>query len=185
MNIKSLVSFVSRLSKRERIIFYVTISVVGLVLLDRIILSPILSKIDSLNEAISTQEDAIKQSLLIVTQEERIDKETDRYVAYLSKPQTEEKLITAFLKEIETLAKKSSVYLIDIKPSGKSEQNGTTQHFLKLDFEAQMEEVFNFFYNVTNFKNLIKVEGFQIRPKSTGSSVIICTMSISKSIILE
>jgi len=44
MNIKSILSFVTKLSKRERTIFYVTVSVVSLVLLDRMILSPILAK---------------------------------------------------------------------------------------------------------------------------------------------
>jgi len=185
MQIKSILSFITRLSKRERIIFYVTIGIVTLVLLDRMLLSPILVKVSSLGEAIKAKEETIEQSLLIVNQEERIEGESSRYTSFLSAPQTEEKTITAFLKEIETLAKKSSIYLTDIKPAGKEVEGTVVQHFIKLNFEAQMEQVFNFFYNVTNFELLIKIEDFQIRPKSEGSSVIICSISISKTIILE
>jgi len=186
MNIlQSAVAFVSRLSKRERLIFYVTVSVIGLGVLDRLILSPILDRINNLSEAIRTQEETIEQSLLIVTQEKRIEGESSLYAAYLSKPQPEEKAITAFLKEVEMLAKKSSVYLIDIKPAGKDIDVETVQYFVKLNFEAQMEQVIKFFYNVSNFEQLIKIEEYQIRPKSTGSSVILCSTTISKSIILE
>ena len=119
MSMKSILSFVTRLSKRERIIFFLTVSVVSLVLLDRVILTPILDRVGSLGETIQVKEEAIEQSLLIITQEQRIEEEKDRYSSFLSKPQTEEKEITAFLQEIETLAKKSSIYLTDIKPSGK------------------------------------------------------------------
>ena len=52
MNIKSLLSFVTKLSPRERIIFYATVGVVSLVLLDRFILSPILNKISFLDQSI-------------------------------------------------------------------------------------------------------------------------------------
>jgi len=185
MQIKAILSFVTRLSKRERTIFYVTVGVVSLVLLDSVIISPILGRVSSLSEAIQTKEETIEQSLLIVTQEKRIDEEKDRYSPFLSKPQPEEKVITAFLKEVETLAKKSSIYLTDIKPSGKEVEGAVVHQFLRLNFEAQMEQVFNFFYNVTNFEQLIKIEDYQIRPKTEGSSIIICNISISKTIILE
>jgi len=185
MNIKSILSFITRLTKRERMIFYTTVGIISLVLLDRTMLSPILDRVNSLGEAIRAKEESIEQSLLIVNQEERIEGESNLYTSFLSEPLTEEKTITKFLKEVETLAKRSSVYLIDIKPTGKDVEGAVVQHFVKLNFEAQMEEVFNFFYNVTNFELLIKIEDYQIRPKSVGSSVIVCNIVISKTIILE
>jgi len=166
MNIKSILSFITRLTKRERIIFYATIGIVGLVFLDRTMLSPILDKVNSLSEAVQAKEESIEQSLLIVNQEERIKGESSLYTSFLSEPQAEEKTITAFLKEVETLAKKSSVYLIDIKPTGKEVEGAIVQHLVKLNFEAQMEQVFNFFYNVTNFELLIKIEDYQNRLKT-------------------
>jgi hypothetical protein len=185
MNIKSILSSISRLSKRERTILYATLFVVGLVLLDRLMLSPILSKIQALNETISLQEDTIEQSLLIVMQEERIEGESKQYVSYLSQPQGEEKEVTAFLKEVENVAKKSAVYLIDIKPAGKDVDGVSSRYFVKLNFEAQMEQVFNFFHNITNSQQLLKIEGYEINPKTEGTSVVTCSTSISKAIIPE
>ncbi len=188
MNVKLIVSFVSKLSKRERAIFYVTVFVVGLILLDRLILSPILSKIDELDVTIETQEEAIKMSMLMVAQEDRIEGESKKYTAFLSKPQIkEEEILNPFKQEVENMAKKSSVYLIDIKSAGKnvSADKTSTRYFVKLNFEAQMEQVFHFFHSITNHKELLKVESYQINPKSEGSSVVTCSMSISKTIIPE
>jgi len=185
MQIKFLISFISKLSPRERIVFYATIGVVSMVLLDRMMVTPILNKINSLSEAIRSTEEEIEQSLIIVTQEKKIEGEASQHSSYLSKPEAEEKVITAFLKEIETLAKKSSVYLVDIKSSGRNVDGEVVKHFVKLNFEAQMEEIINFFYNVTTLEQLVKIEGYQVRPKSEGSSIIVCSISISKTVIYE
>ena len=185
MGIKSIVAIISRLSKRERTVLYATAFFIGLLLLDRLVLSPILSKINELNETISLQEEAIKQSLLIVTQEKRIEGESNLYISYLSQPEGEEKEVTKFLKEVENIAKKSSVYLVDIKPAGKDVDGVSTRYFLKLNFEAQMEQAFSFFHNITNYDQLLKIEGYEINPKTEGTSVITCSTSISKALIPE
>ena len=185
MNLKSILSFVAKLSKRERLIFYVTVAVVGLGALDKFILSPILHKISHLTEVIVQQEEEIKQSLIILSEEKRIDEETKAYKSFLSPAKTEEKTITEFLKEVENIAKESSVYLIDMKPTIKSEEAASTKYFVRLNFEAQMEQVMNFFYHVSIFNQLIKIEDFQLRPKTEGSSIISCDMSVSKAIVPE
>ena len=80
--------------------------------MDWLILSPILSKIDELDTTIQSQEEAIVQSLLIVTQEDRIQKKSKQYTSYLSNPLPEEKEVTAFLKEVENIAKRSAGDLV-------------------------------------------------------------------------
>lgn len=185
MNLKSILSFVAKLSKRERTIFYMTVAVVGLGVMDKFVLSPILHKITHLTEVIMQQEEEIKQSLIIKSEENRIVEETKAYKPYLSQALTEEKTITEFLKEVENIAKQSSVYLIDMKPTVKNEDVASSKYFVRLNFEAQMEQVMNFFYHVSTFNQLIKIEEFQLRPKTEGSSIISCDMSISKAIVLE
>ncbi|MBN1870246.1 MAG: hypothetical protein JW847_06715 [Candidatus Omnitrophica bacterium] len=185
MPVKFIVSYISKLSKRERTIFYITAIVAGLVLLDRLILAPILSKIHELNETITLQEQAIEQSLLVVMQEDRVKEESKLYAPYLSKPEGEEKEVTAFLKEIENIAKQSSVYLVDIKPAGKDVDGVATRHYAKLNYEAQMEQVFNFFHSITSAGQLLKIESYDIRPKTEGGSIVTCSVSVSKTIIPE
>lgn len=179
----SFLSFITKLEKRERVILYITLTVLVLVLLDRVVLSQIFSRIHRLDRKISDQEERIRNSLIITTQEDRILKEWAFYKPYLSVTDTEEKEITTFLKEVENYAKDSSVYLVDIKPAGKKEQGMTRQYFLKLQFEGLMEQVFNFFYVIENSKELLKIDTYQIQPKSEKSSIVTCSMSVSKTII--
>ena len=125
------------------------------------------------------------ESSSAVMQEKRIKGESKQYASFLSKPETEEKEVTKFLKEVENIAKQSSVYLVDIKPAGKDVDGVATRYFVKLNFEAQMEQIINFFHSITNFKNLLKIEGYEIMPKAEGTSVVTCSASISKAVMSE
>ena len=173
-------SFLARLSKREKLVFYATLGAVAFVLLDRLLLGPILSKVDQLDQDIKLEEEAIKNSLSILTQEKKITDERDKYTPYLSDQESEEKEKISFSKEIEDMAKKSSVYLVGIRPTGEKDESIGKRYFLDIELEAQMEQIFSFFYAIESSSKLFKIEKYYIRPKSAESSIATCSMSISK-----
>ena len=178
-----LASFLARLSKREKLAFYLTVGVVAVVLLDRLVLWPILYKMDQLDRDIRLEEEAIKNSLSILTQEKKITDERDKYTPYLSEQESEEKEKISFSKEIEDLAKKSSVYLIGIRPTGEKDEDVAKRYFLDIELEAQMEQIFALFYAIESSGRLFKIEKYYIRPKAAESSIATCTMSVSKVVL--
>ncbi|MCM8797551.1 MAG: type 4a pilus biogenesis protein PilO [Candidatus Omnitrophica bacterium] len=179
-NIHTFYAFVSRLSKRERIIFYLAASFISLTLLDRLIISPIHSKIKSLNEEIQERESAIKKNLHILSQKDRISSEILKYASFLNSAKSEEEEITALLKEIEDLANKSSIYLVDMKPAGLKSTDSSKKYLISLNCEAQMEHLSDFMYNIENSNKLLIIERYQISPKSKESSVATCSISVAK-----
>lgn len=181
--IQALYNFVAHLSKREKIIFYAAISFVSLTLLDRLIISPIYSKIKSLNEEVKEKESSIKKSLHILAQKERISSEIARYTSFLTSAKSEEEETTYLLKEIEGLANKAGVYLVDMKPGGLKDMGSSKKYLINLNCEAQMEQLFDFMYNIENSNKLLTIEKYQIGPKSKESSIARCSMSIAKIIM--
>lgn len=173
-------NFLAHLSKREKIIFYAAISFVSLTLLDRLIISPIYSKIKSLNEEIRERESSIKKNLHILAQKDRISFEIAKYTSFLNNAKSEEEEITSALKEIEGLANKAGVYLVDMKPVGLKPAGASKEYLINLNCEAQMEQLIDFMYNIENSNKLLTIEKYQISPKSKESSVVRCSMSIAK-----
>jgi len=181
--LKRLSTFFSRLSKRERFILYCVFCFISLALLDRLILRPILSKVKSLNREIQSQEATIKKNLYILAKKDSILKEADEYVLYVTHEQSQEEEVLFLLKEIEKLANKASVYVIDIKSAGLEEDGMFRKYLVKLNCEAQMEQITRFFYDVESSNKLLKIEKYDIKPKTEGSSVLRCTTSISKAVL--
>jgi len=186
LKIQALYKFLSNLSKREKIIFYATTFFVLLAFLDRLIIYPIYSKIRSINNEVSEKESGIVQNLRILSQKDRIEYETKKYASFFNKSKSEEENMTSFFKEIENLANKSSLYVVDIKPAGAKEYKNKTQKLLvNLNCEGQMEQIMDFMYSIENSRGLLTIEKYQISPKSKESSIAQASISISKLVISD
>jgi hypothetical protein len=181
--IEKLFASFSRLSKRERLVLYGAVFFISFAFLDRLILGPILSRIKSLNEDIQDQKTMIKKNLHILAQKDRITKEMNKYTPFLMQAQSQEEEMVFLLKEIEELTNKCSVYVIDIKSAGLAEEGMFKKYLVRLNCEAQMEQLTQLFYELESSNSLLKIEKFDIRPKTAGSSVVRCTTSISKAVL--
>lgn len=184
LKLQVLQKFLSRLSKREKNIVYFSALLLLLLILDRIIIYPIYSKIKSLNNEIKAKELSISKNLRIVTQKQRILHETIQYASFLSNPESEEEGMTSLLKVIANIANKNSLYIIDMKPAGlKEDKNNIKRYLVNLSCEGQMEQIMDFMYNLENSNELLAVEKYQLNPKSKESSIAQCSMTISKIVI--
>ena len=180
-NLQILNVFLGKLSKKEKIVFYIAIFVVSLLILDRAIISPIFSKIRSLNKEIQDKQTTIKKNLRILSQKDRILQESSKYSSFLGQTKLgDDEQVTLVLKELESLANKSSVYLVDMKPAGIKESGSSKRIMVNLNCEAQMEQLVDFMYNMENSESLISIEKYQITPKAKESSVAKCSISVYK-----
>lgn len=173
-------TFLARLNKREKLVLYLAVVAISLTLLDRLIVAPITSKIQSLSNQINDKQAVIKRSLRILSQKDRILAEATKYNSYLDGLKSEDEEMTSILREIEGLANKSSVYLTDLKPAGVKDMGPFKKYFITLNCEAQAEQLVNFFYGIENSDKLLSIDKYQLMPKSSESSIARCTMTISK-----
>jgi hypothetical protein len=184
-NLQIIQSFLAHLSKKEKIIFYFTVFIISLLLLDRAIIFPVFSKIKSLNKEIQDEQADIKKNLRILAQKDRILTESSKYSSFLGDSQvSDDEQVTLVLKELESLASKSSVYLVDMKPGGIRESGSSKKILINLNCEAQMEQLVDFMYNMENSNSLISIEKYQLTPKTKESSVAKCSISVYKVVAL-
>lgn len=176
-------NFFLNLSKRERIIFCVTISFVSLLFLDRLVISPVFFKMQSLDKKIREKKASIKKTLRILAEKDRIEHEKNKFSPYSISASSKEERMTELLKEIESLANKALVYLIDIKPIGTKEDNLIQKYLVSIRFEAQMEQLINFIYNIESSEKLLTIERYRITTESKESSIVNCNMLVAQIVI--
>lgn len=183
--IKILNSLLSKLSKREKIVFYITVFFVFALIVSRLVLNPAISKIETLNKEISEQEENIKKSLLILSREGEIIAEHERYTSYFESEESKSEEPISFLKTIENLAQNSYVEIMDIKPASPQEGPLIKEHFISLSCEAAMEDLFNFLYSIEDSEQLLAIERIVVTPKEDEPDIVRCSMYISKVLILS
>jgi hypothetical protein len=181
LKLQPVLKLLSGLSKREKTILYTAIIALSLVALDKLIVFPVFSKIKSLDSAIKEGESGIARDMRMLAQKEKIILETKKYASYLNSPESEEEAMTSFLKEVENLANKSSLYIIDMKPMGvKAEKDNTKKYQLVLTCEGQMQQLIEFIYNIENLNALLNIERYQISPKNKDTGTVQCSITIAK-----
>lgn len=178
--IKKLLARYTRLSKREKQILYGTALVLGLLFTDRIIVGPVVYKMIQLDRQIQTEEAAIKKSLHILLRKDQIIEDGKKLTAYMVRSQDKEREMTHLLRELENIANRSKVNLVYVKPGSTQESQGMIRHLATLECEAQMPEVATFFHHIEGSDLLLKVEKYEIQPRSRDSSIARCVMTISK-----
>jgi Tfp pilus assembly protein PilO len=181
--LEDLSAFLAHLSKREKLILSYSFIFLSLAFLDRIILGTVSGKIKSLNQEIQTRQSEIKRNLRVLAQKKRIEIQRVNYSSYLEKEKSENEEVTVFLKEIESLASKSGISLVDIKPGGVKEISQSKKYLVNLNCEAKMEQIAEFMYNVESANKLLTIEKYQINPKSKDTNLARVSMVISKLVI--
>ena len=180
LNIQFFYKFLSRLSKRERFILYGTVCIVLLLVLDRLVIYPIFSKMDELNKEIKKKEVDIRKNLRILAHKDSILEERKRYASFLTSSKSEEEEMTSLLKEIEGLANNSSIDLVDMKPAGLQKEGSSERYVINLNCEADMENIVDFMYSIENSEKLLSIEKYKISPKSKDSEIAKCSITIFK-----
>jgi Tfp pilus assembly protein PilO len=153
-------------------------------IVSRLVLNPAISRIEALNKEIGEQEENIKKSLLILSRQDEIISENDKYLPYFENAESKTEEPILFLKTVENLAKNSSVEIMDIKPAAPEESESIKEYFVSLSCEAPMEKIFDFLYGVESSEQLLSVERIVITPKEDQTDIVRCSMYISKVLIL-
>ena len=179
-NLQAISKKITGLSARERAVFHLSVAFIFLMLLDRLIISPISSQIDALNKETQQEEAMIKKNLRLLAQKDKIVAQSSKFESYLNSSLSQDEEVTAMLKEIEDLANKNSVYLIDLKPGEVKQSGATRKYLINLSLEAQMDQLTVFMYGVESSDRLFTIEKYQIEPKARESSVARGSMIISR-----
>jgi Tfp pilus assembly protein PilO len=177
-------SFLDKFSKKEKMIFYAACFIVILAVFDRFIFDSISSRIGAIEDEIRASELLLRKDLRITAQQERILKLQSDFSNYSVQAKSQEEEISGILREIETLATKSSVALIEVKPSGATDEKISKKYSITLTCEGNITQLANFFYAVENSTVLFTIDTYSLTSRDKERGIIRCSMTISKVVVI-
>lgn len=175
--------FVSKLNPKQQVLFFIVVILVTIVLFERLLVAPSLSRVKQLDESIEKQEEVIRENLAFLQNKKDVEKEIDVFKEFYTKDtRVEEEVIAEFLKQLEFLGIQSNVQLSKITPAGQEYQKEYLKYFLTVDCSGTLEKITNFIYTINNSKDLLKVEKMSLASSRSGDEVK-TNLTISKMII--
>jgi Tfp pilus assembly protein PilO len=174
--------FLSRLSKKEKRLFYITVAVISIVFLERVVFKPVINKLESFNGKISLEEKKLEKSMLILAQEQTINSEYTKFAQNIKQEQSEEEAIAGLLSSIEKMAKSVSVFILDMKPGTVEKSEFYKKYSVKVEVEAKINNLSDFIYQLENSPKLLRVSDFRLTPQKK-ETVLKVSMTVTEVLI--
>ncbi len=175
--------FLAKLSNKERIGLFIAIAFVFLAFLDRLIINPINDKIQQIDREIKITEKQLGQYWRYLIQKEVVSKEHQKYTQFVKKISSDEEEAAKIFGEIEELARKSAVYLVDMKPQPPRQVDFYREYTVEIKAEGEMESLISFLYQLNNSPQLLCAERLRLNLKERESSLVKASMLITKILI--
>ena len=178
--------FISGLNEGQKKLLVITVVIVVAALFDRLLIAPTMSRLASIEEDITKEEASIKQDMHFLGYKDRIIKEGNEIAPYLTENMTtDEEMIAAFLKKIESLASQTKVTLIKVNPAPGEQDADYWKYQADLECSGDLADVVSFMHMVNSDSNLMKVLKFNFSSKKTDTDEIKATMTIEKIVVPE
>ena len=175
--------FFSNLSKRERMIFYAAVIIVFLSSVDRLVYQPILNLFNELDQEIISQKNQLRKNMKYLAAHETILNAYSAYAAYAVATGGVEEEVASLLNEIEGIARKSGLSLVNMKPKTVTDTEIGKQYPVEVEFETKMAQLITFIHGLHSSKYILAVEKMRLTPKGKSTAQVKGYLLINKTVI--
>jgi hypothetical protein len=184
--VNEITKFISSLNENQKKLLVIAVVIVVAALFDRLLIAPTMSRLSSIEGDITKEEVSIKQDIRFLGYKDRIVQETQEIDPYLTKNMsTDEEMIAAFLKKIESLASQTKVTLIKVNPAAGEQDAEYWKYQADLECSGELGDVISFMHLINANTELMKVLKFNFSSKKTDTDEIKATMTIEKIVVTD
>lgn len=172
------------LTKRERIILFITVSVIIFAISFNFVITPVLTKNNNLNKEINLTWAKLKKYLWLLSQKDYIQAKFSKFSSLPEVSGEQEDVLVGILSGLENLAKNASIKIIDVRPQISRDLELHREIIVDLRTEGTIEGYLKFLYNIENYPSLFKIKRFQLNAKHN-NLVLEGSFSISQTSLSE
>ena len=173
-------NILKHLSRREKIIFYITISIIAINLGYSFIFRPLLEKYKQLNQEALAKRIMLEKAQRLISQKDIIEREYNKLSSSFKLTGSAEEQMAKVLSQIESTATKESITISNMRPQPIQDKKFYKRFVVELKCEADINRLFKFFYELENPASLLKIESLKLNPKAAQSSIFEASILISK-----
>jgi hypothetical protein len=156
------------LTRRETLIFHLTLAVIILALCLNFLILPALKKNAALNKEISLAQAKLKNYTLLLAQKEKIKNKYDKLGAGLDLSKKNQDSLMSVLSELETYAREGGLRIIDLRPQASPNSKVMV---VDLKTEGPLEGYIKFIFRIENSLLLLNVEKLRLTAQSDSANL--------------
>ncbi|MGE4357234.1 MAG: type 4a pilus biogenesis protein PilO [Candidatus Omnitrophota bacterium] len=171
---------INQLSKRERFLFYITVSAIIFMGVTNFLITPVLKSWRGLNRKISNLQNKLNRYTRILALEKDIETKYKAYADYLKVKGSREDAVASVLQEIEKLARRAGVIITNIVPSAIESKDFYNKFEIRMDIEADINSLVRFLYELQKSKHLFRILRLNIATKAGTEDILRSSLQFIK-----
>lgn len=173
-------AFWARLKPREKYFVILTAAVAAVCLFYRAAVVPTLEKIEGLQRDVVIQSKQLAAYRRALAQREQITQAAQRYAHLIQPLQSDAEETSRLLSEVATLARESSLTVVNLKPRPVGSSGLLKWYQVELEAEAFPEGITRFVHQVERSQKMLQIERMEMKRDEKAQIPLRCVLRISK-----
>ncbi len=169
-----------KISKKEKTGLSIAAVVLFLAIVDRLVYTPIKDTLGQINRETEMTEKKLAYSLNNLNQKESIISEYQKYGLQPKENSSDDQKTASMLSEIEDLAKKSGVSLVDIKPQPSRSIDFYKEFIVEVNAQGPMEDLVKFLHYLHDSPLLLRTQNMHLDLKDKNSSTVNAVIKVAE-----
>lgn len=170
---------ISRLSKRERTIFYITVFVVAFFLFFKFVIEGMLRLNTHLNRELHNKQVQLRRAGQIA-KKGSVQKDYETLIAALKMVKNPQEEMARLLSEIDKIAKDSGVNVLNIRPQEIEDKKFYKRLSVDLRLEGENRNIMRFVFYLESSPLLLRIDKFNLAARSSQRGFLDCELSLSR-----
>ena len=176
--------FWDKLSRKERVGLSFAFVFIIVAFFDRLIVSPIRSRVRQINQNIHISEKQLAHDLRNVRQKDQIEKQFEKFVGFVERSGSDEEEVAKILGEIESLSRQAGIYLVDMKPQSPKDIDFYREYTIEIEVEGEILPLTQFLYQLNISPQLLRIKKLRLTSKEEGGTALKSSMVITKVLVI-
>ena len=177
--------YFAKLSKREKTLVYATACVVFFYAVVRLVYIPIVKNLEELDQKIVQQKIQRVTNRNNLAMRDAVLETYSAYAGYALSAGSDEKEVANLLNEIEALARKTGLSLVNVKPKPLTKEKVWKQYPVEIEVETEWASLIKFIHGLYTSKYLLRVKHLRLMPKGKRNTRVRGYLIVNKSVIQE
>ena len=172
------------ISKREKTLVVICVAAILVAVIYGFILEPIVNRWSGFDGKIRSKKAMLVKNTKLIRNYKALEAEYETYRDYIKTGRNEEEELAKALAEVDSISKKASCDIINVKPRTPKDLGSYKEIFFEVTTAGSVPELAKFLHGVESSTETLRVKHFTISAKSNTPNKLKGVFLISKIVIM-
>jgi Tfp pilus assembly protein PilO len=177
-----MVKLINQLSRREKTLFFLTLSAVGLSLIFKFVIDPLIKRSEKLTQELKAKQIQLRRAESL-SKQEGVQKQYEAFISAIKSSAKSEAEMSRLLSEIEKLAKDAGVNIVNILPQEVEDKKFYKKFSAELKIEGTNQQILKYIFSLESSPLLLRIDKLNLSSRASRQGLLNSSLTLYRIVI--